>query len=257
MTDHNQEDLTLAILAVRTGASLLKTASRSMSRIEESIGREWKVCADHEIEGAILRVLQDGSNYPILSEETGELSGVGKRKWLVDPLDGSANFSRGLPLYAISVGLWEDGRPILGAVLEMPSERLFHGVVGRGAWCERDQIQRDSSSSPVAIKAILCTGFPVGMNHSAEEFQTLIGAFRHFGKTRMLGSAALMLCYVASGQVDSYWERQIALWDVGAALAIVQAAGGVINISEPDKDNRLEVEAAACENLLVSNINGR
>ncbi len=254
MTDHNQEDLTLAILAVRTGASLLKTASRSMSRIEESIGREWKVCADHEIEGAILRVLQDGSNYPILSEETGELSGVGKRKWLVDPLDGSANFSRGLPFYAISVGLWQGTLPLLGAVLEIPTERLFCGIVGKGAWCNDEPIWRSPEECPLPAQSIFCTGLPIGLDHSVKELHGLVEPLRRFGKTRMLGSAALMLCYVASGQADSYWERQIALWDVGAALAIVRAAGGCTRIGEVGETWRLDVEAAGREELLMSEV---
>ncbi len=256
MSDANHEDLSLAIRSVRAAASLLRSKPHDKATVDAIIGREWKVRADREIEKAILEVLQEGSDYPILSEESGDLIGIGKRKWLVDPLDGTANFSRGLPLYAISVGLWESGRPLLGVVLEMPSERLFYGIVNRGAWCDNDAIQRDSKSSPAALKAILCTGLPAGMNHSAEEFQALISVFGHFGKIRMLGSAALMLCYVASGQVDSYWERQIALWDVGAALAIVQAAGGVIEFSEPDNNNRLEVKAAACEHLLVSKVDG-
>jgi myo-inositol-1(or 4)-monophosphatase len=220
------------------------------------VDREWKIRADRKLEKVILQVLTEGSDYPILSEESGVLAGDGERQWLVDPLDGSVNFSRELPFSAISVGLWENGHPSLGVVLEIPARRLFSGIVDKGAWCDDIPIWRSASSCPIPSEAILCTGLPVGLNHTVEQFQVLFSAYQLFGKTRMLGSAALMLCYVASGKCDSYWERRIALWDVGAALAIVKAAGGAIRVGEVAGDYRLDVEAAGCESLLVSEVYG-
>ncbi len=248
------EELSLAVRSIRAAASMLENGSYGAPQVDIIGGREWKIQADRDLEEEILRVLRRGSTYPILTEESGRLAGKGDRYWVVDPLDGSANFVRNLPFYAISVGLWQDKSPLIGAVLEVPTGRLFRGISGQGAWCDDKPIYRCPENCPPLAQSILCTGLPVGFDHSVEELQRLIKPFQHYGKTRMLGSAALMLCYVASGQVDSYFERGIALWDVGAALAIVLGAGGCIRIGEIREEWRLDIEAAGSEDLLMSNV---
>ena len=249
-------DLELAIQSVQAARLKLDTELTEARSLEKINGREWKIRADQELELAILKVLQQGSDYPILSEESGFIAGEGNRQWIVDPLDGSANFSRDLSFFCISVGLWEDDVPLLGAVLETSSNRFFTGIVGVGAWCNEDPIQPGNSAVTSASRAMFCTGLPAGFDHSPENIRTLIDACRNFSKIRMLGSAALMLCYVASGRCDSYWESRISLWDVGAALAIVKAAGGVTRLGRIDADHRLDVEAASRKSLLVSEVNG-
>jgi len=257
MTSVNHKDLAVAVKAVRAAQAKLALYGSHGRSVETIVGREWKVRADAELEKVILQVLHQETNYPILSEESGLLPGIGKRQWIVDPLDGSANYSRELPFCGISVGLWESNRPLLGVVLEIAGNRLYSGIVGVGAWCDEIPIELSRAACPAPVQAILCTGLPAELDHSPEKIGALIDAFRSFGKTRMLGSAALMLCYVASGKCDSYWECQIALWDVAAALAIVQSAGGEIRIGSISDRCRLDVEAASSKNLLVSELNGR
>ena len=257
MSQHHKRDLELAIKSVLAAKSRLGNGSIKDRSVEIDDGREWKVAADRECESAILEVLQKGSDYAILSEESGTFSGKGTHQWIVDPLDGSANFSRNLPFYCVSVGLWENESPVLGAVLELPSNRLFTGVVGTGAWCNDQPIEPRRGGAIRVMETVLCTGLPARFDHSRANVENLVKACGCFGKVRMFGSAALMLCYVASGRCDSYWESQIALWDIGAAVAIVQAAGGVTRIGKINKELRVDVEAASCETLLVSEVVGR
>jgi len=257
MGQYNEKDLELATQSIQAARLRLDAGLADNRFLEKIDGREWKIRADRELESVILKVLQEGSDYPILSEESGILAGEGNRQWIVDPLDGSANFFRKVPFYCISVGLWENEHPLLGAVLEIPGDRLFAGIVGVGAWCNGKPIGRKEDIPAEPSEAMLCTGLPAEFEHSRENIQTLVTACRRFGKVRMLGSAALMLCYVASGRCDSYWERQIALWDVGAALAIVQAVGGATRFSKVDDSLRVNVEAASCKRLLVSEVDGR
>jgi myo-inositol-1(or 4)-monophosphatase len=257
VSQYNKKDLELATQSIQAARSRLDTGSAEDGFLENIDGREWKIRVDRELESVILKVLQEGSDYPVLSEESGILTGRGSRQWIVDPLDGSVNFFREVPMYCISVGLWENQSPLLGAVLEIPGNRLFSGIVGVGAWCNGKPIERKIEAPDKPSEALLCTGFPAEFEHSQENIQTLLTACESFGKVRMLGSAALMLCYVASGRCDSYWERQIALWDIGAALAIVQAAGGVTRFGKISGNHRLDVEAASCESLLVSEVDGK
>ena len=255
MTSVNHKDLALAVKAVRAAQAKLTLYGSHGRSVETIVGREWKIPADAELEKVILEVLRPETYYPILTEESGVLPGKGRRQWVLDPLDGTTNYSRKVPFYAISLGLWESGRPVLGVVLEIPNNHLYSGIVGVGAWLDGVRISCHPETNLSPEHAILCTGLPAGFNHSPENINVLVEVCERFGKTRMLGSAALMLCYLAAGQCDSYWERQIGLWDVGAALAIVQASGGVVRIGIISCDHRLDVEAAVSDALLVSNIN--
>ena len=101
------------------------------------------------------------------------------------------------------------------------------------------------------------TLFSVGSVEQASQFTDFfdqLGQIGQFGKVRMLGSAALMLCYVASGRCDSYWERQIRLWDVAAGLAIVVSAGGQFKLGDISEDFKVDVEAACAASLFASRI---
>jgi myo-inositol-1(or 4)-monophosphatase len=98
----NYQDLSLA---VRAAQQALSSDLASRSRVEAVVDREWKIGADWELESVILQVLQEESIYPVLTEEAGTIEGEGERRWVVDPLDGSANYSREIPFSAISIGL--------------------------------------------------------------------------------------------------------------------------------------------------------
>ena len=257
LNQHDKRDLDLARKSVQAARLLLlngSTLDRGLEKIED---REWKIKADRKLESVILKVLQEGSDYPILSEESGVLAGNGTRQWIVDPLDGSVNYCRGIPLYCISVGLWEDKQPLLGVVLEIPSDRMFAGIVGVGAWCNDEPIGVAVEEVIHPSKAVLCTGLPTGFDHSRANLEVLVSVCVRFGKVRMLGSAALMMCYLASGRCDSYWESQIALWDIGAGLAIAQAAGQVTRLGKIGVNFRVDIEAASCDRLLVSEVYGK
>ena len=257
MRADRHKELELAETTCKAAQARLAEMPCDATELDSSIGREWKVKADKLLESVIISNLRKGSDYPILSEESGVHKGAGEEYWIVDPLDGSANFSRGLPIYCISIGLWRDNQPILGAVLDPHNKQLFSGIVGDGAKCNGCEIQVRKGLDVDPLSSVLCTGLPAGFDHTNKDLNNIVSLIGRFGKVRMLGSAALMLCYVASGRCDSYWERQIRLWDVAAALAIVVSAGGQFNLGEIADDFRVDVEAASDASLLVSRINAK
>ena len=257
MSADRQKELKLAEMTCRMAQARLAEMSRDARELDMSVGREWKIKADKLLESVIIQNLQKESDYPILSEESGIHKGVGEKCWIVDPLDGSANFLRGVPIYCISVGLWKNSQPILGVVLDPHNKQLFSGIVGDGAKCNGCEIQVRKGLDVDPLSSVLCTGFPAGLDHSNKDLDSIVSLIGRFGKVRMLGSAALMLCYVASGRCDSYWERRIRLWDVAAGLAIVVSAGGQIKLGEISEDFRVDVEAACATSLLVSRIDAK
>ena len=229
--------------AGRAGRWLRQRASSGM-RVTAELARDVKLSADREAEARILDVLRARSDVDILSEECGAVKAKGalrRLRWVVDPLDGSLNYLHGIPFCGVSVGLWDGQEPVLGAVYDFTHEEMFTGMVGQGAWLNGRPIH--ASDVARRERAILATGFPVSTTFSRQALGSFIEQVRAYKKVRLLGSAAVSLCYVAAGRVDAYLERDIQLWDVAAGLAIVRGAGGRIAWKASRKPGMLTVYA--------------
>jgi myo-inositol-1(or 4)-monophosphatase len=188
--------------------------------------REIKAIADTAMEQEILAGLA-GARLSILSEESGYIASPQDtpRRFIVDPLDGTFNFVKGLGPSAISVALWEEDRPIFGVIYRLTERQLAWGGRGIGAFIDGRSISVSNTSEPSL--ASICTGFPVRLDMESEP--NMYGFWRTvkpYAKVRMLGSAAASLVHVAQGAADLYAESSIMLWDVAAGVAIVEGAGG-------------------------------
>ncbi len=236
--------LEVAEQAARLAGELLVPGKGSGAIVTAEVGRDVKLAADRESEECIIRVLQERSGFPILSEERGNIDGKDLDqglRWVVDPLDGSLNYLRGIQLSCVSIGLWDEDEPLLGAVYDFNRDEMFTGIVGAGAWFSGAPIRVGSARE--LSQAVLCTGFPVSTDFSSEALVGFAEQVRKYKKIRLLGSAALSLAYVAAGRADAYCERDIKFWDVAAGLAIVRAAGGHIVRMPSEKPLALTVYA--------------
>jgi len=188
--------------------------------------REIKAIADTVMEKEVLRVLA-GAGLAILSEESGFVAPPQKSKYwfIVDPLDGTFNFVKGLGPSAISVALWENETPIFGVIYSLMERQLAWGGSGLGAFVGGRRIAVSDTSHQ--SRASICTGFPVRFDFDDEgAMQDFWRMVKPYAKVRMLGSAAASLLHVARGSADVYSESRIMLWDVAAGIAIVEGAGG-------------------------------
>ena len=220
-------------------------------RVKADLGREVKIRGDIRLNRMLIDRLEAGSPYPVLSEEQGLSTGKSADKgyrWILDPLDGSLNFSRGIPLFCISIAFWKEMDPLLGIVYDFKRDEMFSGLVGEGAWLNGKAIE--VSAVTEKNEAVLCTGFPVSTDFSESALLDFVSHIQLYRKVRLLGSAALSLAYVASGRADVYEENHIAIWDVAAGIALVIAAGGVVHFRHTNIENRLIVKAG--NNLLLS-----
>lgn len=227
MSDDRSAWLTLAVSAVRGAGVLLQEARGESMIVTSADGRDIKLALDRESEELIVALLSKGADFPILSEEMGktwEPEAFPDYHWIVDPLDGTLNYWKNVPLNCVSIGLWRGNLPILGVIYDFNREELFSGIVGKGAWINGLPMQVGEVLVPG--KAVLCTGFPVSTDFSDTAIRQFISFVRDYKKIRLLGTAALSLAYVASGRIDAYCERDIKIWDVAAGIAIVEAAGG-------------------------------
>jgi myo-inositol-1(or 4)-monophosphatase len=219
-------NLHAAVTAALDAGDFLKAEFRRGSMVRTEVGKDIKLEADVIAEERILASLRASTCHPILSEEAGadpDFDADGYY-WVVDPLDGTFNFSRRLPLCCVSIGLWRADLPVLGVIHEFLTGRTFSGVVGEGAWVDDQPLT--VSGVQQRTRAALATGFPSGADFSDRSLMQLIHGVQTYKKVRMIGSAALSLAYVAEGAMDAYREEGIYFWDVAAGLALVQAAGG-------------------------------
>jgi len=216
--------------AVEAGKYLLKASGRK--RIIDDSGRDIKHQSDLKSERIILDILKIESPYPILTEESGVQGKIKSNSilWIVDPLDGTFNYTRGIPMCCVSIALWQEDSPILGVIHDFNRNEMFYGVVNKGAWCNGKPISASNLKNP--RKAVLATGFPVNRDFSSFAIKTFINQIKNFKKIRHFGSAAISLAYVASGRVDAYTEESIMLWDVAAGIAIIVAGGGYVLVKD-------------------------
>lgn len=166
--------------------------------------------------------------HSILAEESGETETDSEYLWVIDPIDGTTNFAHGLPLFSVSVALQKNGDTIAGAVYDVMSDKMYAAEKGNGAFCNSTKIHVGNNSD--LKNSLLVTGFPYNLIN--DNLPVILDKFGDFLKNsrsvRRLGSAALDLCYVASGVFDGFWEMKLNLWDVAAGNLIVEEAGGKV-----------------------------
>jgi myo-inositol-1(or 4)-monophosphatase len=173
---------------------------------------------------------EEGGDYEVESAESKVLStehfSLSAFEWQIDPLDGTVNFAHGFPVFSVSIGLLVDSVPALGVVYDPVHDEMFAGATGCGATLNEKPIR--VSRTPTLSLSLLTTGFPYDSRTSAENnFAAFYEFQRKSQQVRRLGSAALDLCYVASGRLDGYWEMKIKPHDIAAGLAVLREAGGV------------------------------
>lgn len=240
MTDAHElaEAMGVAREAAREAVEVLLSAWPAIGRREASRKhpRDLVTEADRESELRILdRLARSFPDHSIVAEETGERSGKGPLRWIVDPLDGTTNYVHGFPMFAISIALYEEARPLVGLVVDPVRGEWFTAVTGEGAWLDRGD---PGSASRLTVTdggdaeegPLLATGFPFRHPTQTGRYLAAFGElFERSSDMRRAGSAALDLAYVAAGRVDGFWEMALNPWDIAAGELLVIEAGGIVS----------------------------
>lgn len=228
--------------AISSGNILRQYWGKLSGAKEKSHPGDLVTIADHESEKFIIDFLHH--RYPehaILAEESGALYSHGENNdekftWVIDPLDGTTNYTHQFPMVSVSIALLQGKNPVVAVVYNPITAELFHAVAGQGAFLDGEILR--VSQVAALDRCLLATGF------AYDRRDNLDNNFREFFKltqlsqgVRRMGSAALDLAYVAAGRFDGYWERGLQPWDVAAGMLLVQEAGGcVTDYSRPDFD---------------------
>ena len=225
--------------ALLAGKFIVNSKGKSLEVLSNT-GRDLKLQLDIDTEKLIKDHITSDSSYPILGEETGSSGDLDGFYWIVDPLDGSSNFLRGIPISCVSIALMQDMKPMLGVIYDFNHDEIYWGHKESNAYIDDKEISVSSLSKK--SESTLVTGIPAKTNYSDSEFSEMISNFQSWKKIRMIGSAAMAACYVASGKAETYKEDGIFLWDIAAGAAIVNAAGGLASITNIQTDYRVNAK---------------
>ncbi|HEY4611813.1 MAG TPA: inositol monophosphatase family protein [Bacteroidota bacterium] len=220
--------LELAIEAAVDAGRFLKRSVGKFKQVDRKLGQETNLVTeiDRKAEEMIIgRIRQRYPQHDVLGEEFGAQDLQSEYKWVIDPLDGTTNFTHGLPIFCVSVGLERKGELVLGVVYDPNFDELFTAEKGKGAFLNNRRIR--VSTTKKLGESLLVTGFPYDIKSRSDG---IVKHFENFLKegqaVRRLGSAALDICYVAAGRFDGYWENSLNPWDMAAGVLLVQEAGG-------------------------------
>ena len=220
----------LAIKAAKEAGEYLLKNKTAKKEIFSEQGRDIKLEIDRSTEKLIRTSLKE-SDISILGEEYGGASSDGL-VWVIDPIDGTANYFRGLDQCCISIALMDGNQALLGIVYNFNTNELFHAQHEQGAFLNDLPISVSNISEK--NKASLTTGFPA--SESIESSLDFLDGLKEWKKIRMFGSAALSCAYIASGRCDAYIEKGVYLWDFAAGICLVNEAGGRVQFSKIDSE---------------------
>jgi len=251
-------ELEAAILAAREAGERLRDAFGAEQAVRYKGEVDIVTEVDERAEQLIREILLGAfPNYGMLAEEGGWLSGDEDARWIVDPLDGTTNYAHGLPIFCVSIALEKAGEVVLGVVHDPIREETYVAERGEGATLNGEPIRVSDTDEP--IRALIATGFPYDRVQMPEALD-LFGRFEVLSRgMRRLGSTALDLCYVASGRLDSYYERGIWAWDIAAGSLILEEAGGKVTDyrgGELDLEGREIVASNGAMHLAMTKLTG-
>ena len=235
-----RQELETAKKAALAAGQILLEQKNNLNKSIFSSNKDIKLEADIVAEKLIKEILSDETSFPILAEESGQSSDqLSDIFWVVDPLDGTANYSRNIPICCVSIALIKNMEPVLGVIYDFSNNDLYEGSVNTSAMQNGLEIKVSDISNQG--EGILITGLPNKTDYSDEALLKMVKDFQGWRKVRMIGSAAIGSVYIASGKADVYKESRTYLWDVAAGAAIVQAAEGTASITNQNKDFQVDV----------------
>lgn len=223
--------LNIAVRAARNAGKIILRASEDLSRVEASQKgtNDLVTNIDKEAEVAIRdTILKSYPEHAIIGEELGLQEGKdADYQWVVDPLDGTTNFVKGIPHYAVSIALKVKGRVEQAVVYDPIRDELFTASRGQGTQLNNKRIR--VSKSTELQGTVIGTGFPFKQKHHMDAYLEAFKAlFVHTADMRRAGSAALDMAYVAAGRMDGFFEIGLKPWDTAAGELLIKEAGGMV-----------------------------
>lgn len=230
--------LNIAVRAARVAGTIIMRGyeNRDDLKLEQKGLNDFVTQIDKDAEQAIIHKIQQSyPDHAFIGEESGTTGENAEFTWIIDPLDGTTNFVKGIPHFCISIALLHKGKLDQALIFDPLRSELF--TAGRGAGAQLNGYRIRVSQAKDLSNTVLATAFPFRDRQGFAEYnQVFCKIFEQSGDVRRSGSAALDLAYVASGRYDGYYERGVKPWDVAAGELIVREAGGIVTDFKGNND---------------------
>ncbi|MEX2401384.1 MAG: inositol monophosphatase family protein [Rhodothermales bacterium] len=246
-----ERELSAAARAARQAGELIKARAGSIREadVRKKGLNDLVTEVDEAAQAVVIRTLQETFPDALFLAEEGEAYSddvADEPLWIIDPIDGTTNFTRGVPPYAVSIGLRDGDGMAVGVVLDVPRGELFSAVRGEGFFV--NGVPYAVSRTQRVADSLITTGFLYREIDQIDVYLEVLGAFmRRSRGMRRPGSAAVDLAYVAAGRFDGFYETGLQAWDVAAGMLLVEEAGGRVTTFRADGDPLFD------EQLLASN----
>jgi myo-inositol-1(or 4)-monophosphatase len=190
--------------------------------------------ADYAAQAALVRKLQRIENVPLIGEEMAhdeqaEVFERGGRFWCVDPLDGTKNFSEGVPFFAVSVAFMDGAQPVFGTVYDPVADEAFFAVRGAGAWLDHRQLEVPREAPALAAAVV-----EVSLRRDTAGLRKALKRRAPYARRLTSGSSALSWCHLAAGRIDAMLHSGQKMWDYAAGALILEEAGGCTSTLDHD-----------------------
>ena len=224
-------NINVMVKACRKASKIIIRDFGEIEKLQVSIKGpgDFVTASDKKVEKILINELQKARpSYSILSEEIGQINNDKSFKWIIDPIDGTANFLHGIPHFAISIGLEHDDEIICGIVYDPIKDEMFVAEKGNGSYLNNQRMRVSSRS-----KLKDCIVFTGGPKLESKNKELALEEYKKFSSKvlipiRKLGSASLDMAYVAAGRCDGFWQRNLNYWDIAAGIVLVKEAGGFV-----------------------------
>lgn len=216
-----------AIKAAKLAGEKLEYYFETLLEHEEKEDKSFVTKADMEADQITIDLIKESyPDHQIITEENGTIGVENEYVWVVDPLDGTLNFTRGIPLFCTSIALVQNGEPVVAVVYNPVTKSLFHAEKGKGAFWNDEKIQ--VSEIGEVKDSIVSMGRSRDPESKAKTLKIYNKFYDQVKSQRILGSAALELAYVASGRLEGFVSVGLKSWDVSGGVLLVKEAGGKI-----------------------------
>ncbi len=251
----NSANINVMVKACRKASKVLIRDFGEIEKLQVSLKGpgDFVTASDKRVEKILIEELQKARpDYSILSEEIGEINNDKSFRWIIDPIDGTANFLHGIPHFAISIGLEKEKEIICGIIYDPIKDEMFVAEKGNGSYLNN---QRMRVSSRKKLKD--CIIFTGGPRNNSKNRELSLKEYVNFSSkvllpVRKLGSAALDMAYVAAGRCDGFWQRNLNYWDIAAGIILIKEAGGFVT-DFSGKDEYLQNQSILATNSKINN----
>ena len=226
-------NINVMVKACRKAAKILIRDFGEVEKLQVSLKGpgDFVTVSDKKVEKILIDELQRARpNYSILSEEIGLIKKDEEFKWIIDPIDGTANFLHGIPHFGISIGLEHNKEIICGIIYDPIKNEMFFAEKGNGSYLNNQRMRVSARSK--LMDCIIFTGGP-SFKSNDEDKKLSLKEYEKFSSKvgtplRKMGSASLDMAYVAAGRCDGFWQRNLNYWDIAAGIILVKEAGGFV-----------------------------